>query len=74
MTKGWKFEKRKWEKNHPDVGSIYLNLAKLYFDTQRYSMAMKNVQQAIEIGEKKLPTNHSHLVECRETFDKIRKM
>ena len=36
-------------------------------------MAIKFVQQAREIAQKKLPRNHSHLVDCRETFENIRK-
>ena len=72
--KGMEIREKKLGKNHPDVGIMYHNLAKLYLATQQYSMAMKNVQQAIEIGEEKLPANHPHLVECRERFEKIRKM
>ncbi|CAF5109274.1 unnamed protein product, partial [Rotaria magnacalcarata] len=45
-------------------------MSKLYFTTQKYSMAMKYVQQAVEIGQEKLPATHPHLVEYRETFEK----
>ena len=32
---------------------------------------MKNVQQALEIAQEKLPPNHLHLIDYRETFEKI---
>ncbi|CAF3133069.1 unnamed protein product, partial [Rotaria sp. Silwood2] len=71
--KGMEIREKKLGKNHPDLDIIYHNLAKLYLITQQYSMAMKNVQQAIKIGEEKLPGNHPHLVDYRETLEKIRK-
>ncbi|CAF4189111.1 unnamed protein product [Rotaria sordida] len=48
-------------------------MAKLYLATRKYSMAMKNVQQAVEIAQEKLPSTHPHLLEYKETFENIRK-
>ncbi|CAF4254609.1 unnamed protein product, partial [Rotaria magnacalcarata] len=39
----------------------------------QYSLAMKNVQQAIDIAQIKLPSTHSDLVDYRETYEKIQK-
>ncbi|CAF4373701.1 unnamed protein product, partial [Rotaria sordida] len=49
------------------------NMAKLYLSTRQYNMAMKNIQQAVEIAQEKLPSTHPHLLEYKETFEKIRK-
>ena len=71
--KGMEIREKKLPKNHCDLAVIYHNLAKLYLATRQYNMAMKNVQQALEIAQEKLPRNHPHLVDYRETFEKIRK-
>ncbi|CAF4212289.1 unnamed protein product, partial [Rotaria sordida] len=34
--------------------------------------AMKNIQQAVEIAQEKLPSTHPHRLEYKETFEKIR--
>ncbi|CAF4605851.1 unnamed protein product, partial [Rotaria socialis] len=39
--KGLKIREEKLAKNHPDLAVIYHNMSKLYFSTQKYSMAMK---------------------------------
>ncbi|CAF4619118.1 unnamed protein product [Rotaria socialis] len=71
--KGLKIRKEKLAQKHPDLAVIYHNMSKLHFSTQQYSMAMKYVQQAVEIGQEKLTSTHPHLLEYRETFEKIRK-
>ncbi|CAF4451144.1 unnamed protein product [Rotaria socialis] len=71
--KGLKVRKEKLAQKHPDLAVIYHNMSKLHFSTQQYSMAMKYVQQAVEIGQEKLTSTHPHLLEYRETFEKIRK-
>ncbi|CAF5163572.1 unnamed protein product, partial [Rotaria sp. Silwood1] len=40
---------------------------------RQYNMAMKNIQQTIEIAQEKLPSTHPHLSDYKETFEKIRK-
>ncbi|CAF1398625.1 unnamed protein product [Rotaria sordida] len=59
-------------KEHPDLAVVYHNLAKLYLASRQYSIAIKNVQQAIEIAQEKLPATHPHLLEYKDTFEKIR--
>ncbi|CAF4303401.1 unnamed protein product [Rotaria sordida] len=71
--KGLKIREKKLPKNHPDSAVVYHNMAKLYLATRKYNMAMKNVQQAVEIAQEKLPSSHPHLLEYKETFEKIRK-
>ncbi|CAF4775708.1 unnamed protein product, partial [Rotaria socialis] len=71
--KGLKICEDKLAKSRPDSAIIYPNTSKLYFSTQKYSTVMKYVQQAVEIGQEKLSSTHPHLVEYRETFEKIRK-
>ncbi|CAF4760967.1 unnamed protein product [Rotaria sp. Silwood2] len=73
FQKGLEIREQKLPKNHPDLGVIYHNMAKLYLATRQYSMAKKNVQQAVEIAQEKLPSNHPHLVDYKETFEKILK-
>ncbi|CAF1564074.1 unnamed protein product, partial [Rotaria sp. Silwood1] len=63
----------KLPKSDPDLAVVYHKLAKLYLSTRQYNMAMKNVQQAVEIAQEKLPSNHPHILEYKETFEKIRK-
>ncbi|CAF4260430.1 unnamed protein product, partial [Rotaria sordida] len=63
---------KKLPKNHPDLAVVYHNMAKLYLATRTYSMAMKNIQQAVEIAQEKLPSTHPHVLEYKETFEKIR--
>jgi hypothetical protein len=60
-------------KVHPALAVIYHNLGKLYLSTRKYSMAMKNVQQAVEIAQEKLPSNHPHLRDYGRILEKIRK-
>ncbi|CAF1320889.1 unnamed protein product [Rotaria sp. Silwood1] len=71
--KGLEIRENKLPKSHPDLAVVYHNLAKLYLSTRQYNMAMKNVQQAVEIAQEKLPSNHPHILEYKETFEKIRK-
>lgn len=56
---------------HPDLAILYHKLSKLYVSTEQYDIAMKYIQQAIEIAEKKLPMTQSFLVDYRETFETI---
>ncbi|CAF2918295.1 unnamed protein product [Rotaria sp. Silwood2] len=55
LKKGIEIHKSKLPKNHPDLAISYHKMAKLHLATQQYDMAMKNVQQAIEISQEKLP-------------------
>ncbi|CAF2180142.1 unnamed protein product [Rotaria magnacalcarata] len=73
FQKGLKIYEEKLPKNHSDFAVIYHSMAKLYFSTGEYTRAMENVQQAVDIGQKKLSSSHPHLLEYRETFEKIRK-
>ncbi|CAF4310826.1 unnamed protein product, partial [Rotaria sordida] len=49
--KGLEIRENKLPKNHPDLAVVYHNMAKLYLATRKYSMAMKNIQQAVEIAQ-----------------------
>ncbi|CAF5157143.1 unnamed protein product [Rotaria sp. Silwood1] len=71
--KGLEIREKKLPKSHSDLAVVYHNLSKLYLSTRQYNMAMKNVQQAVEIAQEKLPSNHPHILEYKETFEKIRK-
>ncbi|CAF1571195.1 unnamed protein product [Rotaria sordida] len=73
FEKGLEIREKKLPKNHPDIAVVYHNMAKLYLSTRQYNMAMKNIQQAVEIAQEKLPSTHPHLLEYKETFEKIRK-
>jgi hypothetical protein len=52
---------------------IYHNLAKMYLADRKYSMAMKNIQQAIDIGQERLSSTHPRLLNYEQTFEKIQK-
>ncbi|CAF5144646.1 unnamed protein product, partial [Rotaria sp. Silwood1] len=71
FQKGLEIRQKKLPKNHPDLAIVYYNMAKLYLSTRQYSMAMKNIQQTIEIAQEKLPSTHPHLLDYKETFEKI---
>ncbi|CAF4207711.1 unnamed protein product, partial [Rotaria sordida] len=73
FEKGLEIREKKLSKNHPDSAVVYHNMAKVYLATRKYSMAIKNIQQAVEIAQEKLPSTHPHLLEYRETFEKLRK-
>ena len=71
FEKGLEIREKKLPKNHPDLAVVYHNMAKLYLATRKYSMAKKNVQQAVETAQEKLLSTHPHLLEYKETFEKI---
>ncbi|CAF4214814.1 unnamed protein product [Rotaria sordida] len=73
FEKGLEIREKKLPKNHLDLAVVYHNMAKLYLTRRKYSMAMKNIQQAVEIAQEKLPSTHPHLLEYKETIEKIRK-
>ncbi|CAF1388564.1 unnamed protein product [Rotaria sordida] len=73
FEKGLEIREKKLPKNHPDLAVVFHNMAKLYLSTRQYNIAMKNIQQAVEIAKEKLPTTHPHLLEYKETYEKIRK-
>ncbi|CAF1009041.1 unnamed protein product [Rotaria sp. Silwood1] len=59
-------------KTHPRFAIIYHNLAKLYLATGQYDTAMKNAQQSLEIVQDKLPSSHPHVLDYKETFERIK--
>jgi tetratricopeptide (TPR) repeat protein len=73
FEKGLEIREKKLPKNHPRLAVVYHNMAKLYLATGEYNMAMKSVQQALEIAQEKLRRNHPHVVDYKETFEKISK-
>ncbi len=57
--------------SHPDVALSLNNLAVLYYSQGKYSEAKTFLQQALDIAEIKLGTNHPDTLLFRENLESL---
>jgi tetratricopeptide (TPR) repeat protein len=55
-----------YEKNHPDMATLFNNLSFLYAKMNKYQEAKNYIEKVINIREEVLPSNHSELLLAKE--------
>ncbi len=54
--------------NHPDLATSYYNIGMVYYNMDKHSIALSYFEGALDISQRSLSHNHSHLKIGKETI------